>query len=379
MTSRDRTAVTILDVAAAAGVSRQTVSNVLNAPGRVTPETAERVRQAIEELGYRPNRVARSLRGRSSRLFGFRIDPPQGLSNLLDRFLHALTEAASRVGYHLLLITPSSVEEELATCEDLIRTGAVDGFVLANVRIGDERPAWLARRRIPFVCFGRPGKDDESYPWVDVDGAVGTGMAVDHLVARGHRRIAYLGWPEGTGWGDDRAAGWRAAMRRHGLDTGGLFATSDEDPAAASAVVRAMLSRPDPPTGFVCGSDTYAVAARLAGGHDKDGRPRLATVGFDDSPAARLLTPPLPTVRHPLAQAARYVVDLLLSAMRGSTAALAHEVLLRPELVTHEDATAWRHPSLGRLGEPHPARGPATHATTKTGSTPLAGSPEINP
>lgn len=336
MTGRDRTAVTILDVAAAAGVSRQTVSNVLNAPARVTPETAARVRRAIDRLGYRPNRVARSLRERSSRLFGFRVDSPRGLSNLLDRFLHALTEAAAAAGYHVLLFTPSSMNEELATYEDLIRTGTVDGFVLANVQVDDERPAWFVRHRIPFVCFGRPwGQERQGFPWVDVDGAAGTGLAVDHLVSRGHRRIAYLGWPPGTGWGDDRAAGWRTAMRRHGLPTGGLFGTSPENAASASAVAEFLLGQPDPPTGFVCGSDTFAVAARLAGGYDAAGTPRVEVVGFDDSPAARLLSPPLSTVRQPLSQVARHVVDLLLPALRDSDPP-AYGTLLRPELVTHD-------------------------------------------
>lgn len=336
MSSRDRTAVTILDVAAAAGVSRQTVSNVLNAPARVTPQTTERVRRAIDKLGYRPNRVARSLRERSSRLFGFGVDAPHGLSNLLDRFLHALTEAASRVGYHVLLFTPAGVDEELATYEDLIRTGAVDGFVLANVGVDDPRPPWLARRRIPFVCFGRPwGQEHHGYPWVDVDGAAGTEMVVDHLVALGHRRIAYLGWPAGTGWGDDRAAGWRTAMRRHELPAEGLYATATEDAASASTVAERLLARSDPPTGFVCGSDTYAVAARLAGGYDPAGRPRVAAVGFDDSPAAQLLSPPLSTVRQPLSQVARHVVDLLVAALRGSDPP-THGTLLRPELATHE-------------------------------------------
>jgi DNA-binding LacI/PurR family transcriptional regulator len=338
----DRTSVTILDVAAAAGVSRQTVSNVINAPRRVTPETAARVRRVIDELGYRPNRAARNLRERASKLLGFRVDTPQGLSNLLDRFLHALTEAARGAGYHVLLFTPSCIDEELATYEDLIRTGTVDGFVLANIRVDDQRPAWFIRRRIPFVCFGRPrGQQSDAFPWVDVDGAAGTGLAVDHLVERGHRRIAYLGWPPGTGWGDDREAGWRAAMGRHGLAIDGLFGACPEDAASASAVAAALLDGPEPPTGFVCGSDTFAVAARLAGGHDPAGRPRVEVVGFDDSPAARLLSPPLSTVRQPLEQVARHVVDLLLPALRdageaGAPAPAGGGALLRPDLIVRE-------------------------------------------
>ena len=132
MSGREQSGVTISDVAAAAGVSRQTVSNVLKAPERVAPDTAARVRRAIEALGYRPNRAAQNLRQRTSRCIGLKIGSPAGVSNFLDRFLHVLTEAAGEAGYHVLLFTPTAVDEELAMYEDLVRTGTVDGFVLAR-------------------------------------------------------------------------------------------------------------------------------------------------------------------------------------------------------------------------------------------------------
>src|SRR4051812_23815883 len=267
MGRRDPIGVTISEVAAAAGVSRQTVSNVLKAPERVAPETAARVRAAIEQLGYRPNRAAQNLRQRASRCIGLKTVSPSGVSNLLDRFLHSLTEAAGDAGYHVLLFTPSAIDDELATYEDLVRTGTVDGFVLVDVEVGDARLSWFVQRRIPFVCFGRPrGQESERFWWADVDGAYGVARAVDHLVSRGHRRIAYLGWPEGTGFGDERRAGWDDAARRHGLDVGHLSGTSAESVSAAASAAARLLSRPEPPTAFACGSDTLAVGARLAGG-----------------------------------------------------------------------------------------------------------------
>ena len=158
MSGGDLSGVTISEVAAAAGVSRQTVSNVLKAPERVAAETAARVRRAIDDLGYRPNRAAQNLRQRASRCIGLKMVSPPGVSNLLDRFLHALTEAAGVAGYHMLLL--AAVDEELETYEDLIRTGTVDGFVLFDVEVGDSRLSWFARRGIPFVCLaGRAGRD----------------------------------------------------------------------------------------------------------------------------------------------------------------------------------------------------------------------------
>lgn len=332
---------TISQVARAAGVSRQTVSNVLNAPERVAPETAERVRQAIDRLGYRPNRAARNLRERASRCIGFRINSLRGVGNFLDRFLHALVEAAESAGYHILLFT-ATVSDELAAYHDLIRSGTVDGFVLADVAPGDRRLPWLAERGIAFVCFGRPwGQEDGGFTWVDVDGAYGLERTVDLLASRGHRRIAYLGWPSGTGYGCERRNGWQAAMGRHRLDVAGLEATSIEDVSAAVEAAGRLLALPDPPTAFACGSDTHAVGARFAGGTDTEGRPCVEVVGFDDSPAATLMSPPMSSVRQPLAVVTRNIVGLLVSRIQRSDAP-AEGVLLRPELVVRD----WPAPSV---------------------------------
>lgn len=337
MAGRDTSRVTISDVAATAGVSRQTVSNVLNTPGRVAAETAARVRRAIDELGYRPNRAAQNLRERASRCIGFKMDSPAGMSNLLDRFLHALAEAAGAAGYHVLLFTSAGMDEELAAYEDLIRTGTVDGFVLTDVGARDRRLPWFAQRGIPFVCFGRLwGLGHARFSWVDVDGAYGVAQGVDHLVSRGHRRIAYLGWPEGTGFGDERRSGWREAMRRHGLEDEALSVTCAEDVAEASALAGRLLARPDAPTAFTCGSDTYAVAARLAGGTDTGGCPKVEVVGFDDSPAATLMSPPMSSVRQPLAEIARRVVGLLIEQLERPCAP-PEGVILRPELVARPE------------------------------------------
>jgi DNA-binding LacI/PurR family transcriptional regulator len=172
-----------------------------------------------------------------------------------------------------------------------------------------------------------------------VDGAYGVRRAVDHLVARGHRRVAYLGWPPGNGFGDDRRAGWEEAVRRHGLDAGDLVATSAEDVAAAASAAQTLLRLPEPPTAFACGSDTFAVGARIAGGTAPGGWPNLEVVGFDDSPAVMLMSPPMSSVRQPLDEVARRVVELLIDRLRGGEPP-EEGVMLRPDLVMRE----WRGP-----------------------------------
>jgi len=348
---------TLDDVARSADVSRQTVSNVLNAPDRVRPQTRERVRSVIDELGYRPNRAARSLRISASYMIGYRIGPVRAdaLSPVNDRFLHAVADAARGFGYHLVLFTPEDDAAELSAYAAMHHTGTVDGFVLNETDHGDQRPAWLGRRGIPFAMFGRTDADDDGHPWVDVDNEAGTAAAVAHLVARGHRRIAFVGWPAGSATGDFRAAGWAGGLHRAGLPADpALDVRCLDGVEPAARALAPLLDLADPPTAVVAASDALAVGClhaarergRSVGAPERAGAPtpsRLGVVGFDDTPAARHLSPPLSSVRQPLEQAGREVVAALVRTL-GRTApapaaALAPEGadgaprLLTPELV----------------------------------------------
>lgn len=306
---------TLASVAAAAGVSRQTVSNVLNAPDRVAPDTRARVEAAIKALNYRPHRVARSLRTQASRMLGYRVrpTPPGELNPVLDRFVHAVTDAAAEHGFHLLLFTADD-DDGLAQYAELLGQRAVDGFILADTVVGDPRHRWLAERDVPFVSFGRTWQGEEVGPWVDVDGATGTAEAVEHVYALGHRRIAYLGWPEGSGVGDDRLSGYQAACQRLGLTPRVVRAEQGMTPGHARAAE--LLDGPEPPTAIVCVSDVFAYGALraiaergLRPGHD------VAVVGFDDTPAAGLPGIELTSVAQPIEQAGRTAVRVLLHAL----------------------------------------------------------------
>jgi DNA-binding LacI/PurR family transcriptional regulator len=332
---------TIMEVARAAQVSRQTVSNALNAPERVRADTLKRVLGVIDDLGYRPNRMARSLRTQSTRQIGYRLDPDRSdtASVLQDRFLHALTTAAESAGYLLLLFSADQTSDELTRYADMLRTGSVDGFVLSGIDPGDPRPSWLAQREAPFVCFGTPDPHDpvSGILTVDVDGAQGTEMAVDHLVARGHRNIAFLGWPATSGPGESRRHGWARAMRKHGL-TPDRCVRSMESVSDSTRAALQLLDETPAATAVVAASDTFAMgcyaAARRRGleiGRD------LAVVGFDDSPTAAVVSPSLTSVRQPLDEVGRTVMQQLISSLQGQLLPDRH-VLLKPLLVLRESA-----------------------------------------
>lgn len=326
---------TLNDVARRARVSRQTVSNAINAPHKLQPSTRRRVDDAIARLGYQANWAARSLRARNSRMIGYQVAPaePGAVNSILDPFLHALTEAARDVGYLVVLFTSHDIAEAERTYEELARRGAVDGFVLSGTGYGDKRAEWLLGRSVPFVTFGRTEFGDD-HPWVDVDNTAGVRTAVEHLVAAGHRRIAFVGWPAGSAVGDQRLEGYRDAMAAAGLVVSrGDVVRELENFDAGRRVGGRLLDRSRPPTAIVATSDILAAgclaAARargLAVGSE------LAVIGYDDSPLAAFLSPPLSTVRQPVEDVAREIARILTTTLAGGDPSPRH-VLLPPTLI----------------------------------------------
>lgn len=332
---------TVDSVAKHAQVSRQTVSNALNAPQRVRPDTLSRVLASIDELGYRPNSAARTLRTQSTRLLACRLLPqlPALAGSLLDRFLHALCEAARERGYDVLSFAAGSDDAELDVLDDLIRRTAVDAYVVSGTSHVDPRPAWLAGRGAAFVAFGRPwGDPDATHSWVDVDGAAGVEAVVDHLVAQGHRRLGFLGWPEGSGVGDDRFAGWTRAVQAHRLPTRGLVRRAEDGMAAGAALAERLLDAAVPPTAMVCVSDVMALGAlRALDDRGLRAGTDVAVTGFDDSPLTTVVRPGLTSVRQPLEAVAEKVIEVLLEHLHGTRSSPA-QVLLEPALVVRDSS-----------------------------------------
>ena len=325
---------TLADVADLAGVSRQTVSNAVNNPELLRPDTLQRVQEAILELGYLPNRAARNLRTRASHLIGLRIQPVQeGTANaLMDRFTHSLVETSREAGYHVLLVA-GDTEEPMAGYDDLLRSTAVDAFVVTDTYLGNPQAAWLQARRAPFVAFGRPWDNPgATHPWVDVDSAAGSALATRHLLDRGHTRIAWIGWRKDSWIGEDRRSGWSRAMRSRSMPTSGLACRVEDAVASGQEAAGVLLDSAAAPTAFVCGSDTLATGVLhcLA---ERGLRPGadVAVTGFDDSQVAQVVPGGLTSVRQPLEDVAVEVVRAL-AGLLGAPRVVGSGVLLTPTL-----------------------------------------------
>lgn len=332
---------TVEDVARAAGVSRQTVSNVINTPAIVRPVTRDKVERAIADLAYRPDAAARRLRTRRSSTIGVRLDPyAGGISGvLLDRFVHALTERANERGMRVLMYSARGADEEISRLDDLIAGAEIDAVVVTGTFFGDARTSWLTERNMPFVSFGRPwGGDDvfrASQTWVDVDGAAGTRAATQYALAATGPQVGFFGWPSDAGTGDDRARGWREAMAEAGVE-GPYFEAIDSVAEARAVMTKAFA---DPRTlreldALVCVTDTLAVGAHLAA--TDAGRRELLVIGFDNTPVAEALG--LSSVEQSPELVAAGALNLLMGptgrtvAARDDTVPPAH-VLVEPRLV----------------------------------------------
>jgi DNA-binding LacI/PurR family transcriptional regulator len=320
---------TLADVAAHASVSVQTVSNALNNPALLKRETLERVLLAVEALGYAPNVQARRLRQRTVATIGVRIEPITDniASSLLDRFLHELTAGADARGEHVLLFTATSGEEEVRRIGELARQRAADRFVLTSTHAGDARLAALLAADMRFVAFGRPWSPAPPHSWVDVDGAAGVGEATEALIDVGHRRIGFLGWPRGSGSGDDRRLGWARVMReRLGFDEATLEALTarceDRPEAAVASAERLIEIGAD---ALVCASDSLAAGA--IGGAMQLGR-RLPVIGFDNTSLAAGIG--FPSVDQSLGEVAAAALTAI-----DDDAALS-TTIVRPQLVRRD-------------------------------------------
>ena len=302
--------VTINDVAAAAGVGRQTVSNVLNGTGRVGAAARARVLQVVAELGYQPHHGARSLRTHRTMQLGYLMTEIQlEPGNLIMmQFLQSLVAVAARHHYRVVVVHDADPFEAIRR---LIASRSVDAFVMSDLQPGDPRAELLCELGIPFACFGRTSPGLPQY-WTDIDNAGAEASAVHHVLGQGYTRPGYVGYTSDSYWDLAREAGFRAGLASHGIPGDGAGLLQVDDGPAASARIRSFISSAQPDA-VVTGSDkiaqiVYDVAAELNLRIGRD----LAVTGFDGSIRAELLHPRLTTVAIPVDDIARHIVGRVL-------------------------------------------------------------------
>jgi DNA-binding LacI/PurR family transcriptional regulator len=347
-TVRDRrNGTTLEEVASHSGVSRATVSRVVNGSPRVSEDVRRSVQAAIAELGYVPNRAARSLVTRRSESVGVVIAEPTGRlfsDPFFPRLLRGISASLSNRDLQLILLMPSSSADTHRTT-NYLTAGHVDGAILVSLHGDDPLPARLAAAGVPTVVGGWKPPNGVPVSYVDVDNRGGARSAVEHLIAGGRRTIATISGPSDMAPGIDRLVGYREA-----LDEAGLVAAKDlvvvgdfTQDGGAAAMEKLLAARPDIDAVFAA-SDLMAAGAMavlIAAGRriPED----VAVAGFDDSTVASGLRPQLTTVRQPIEEMGHEMARLLIDAVEGSDP-VPRRVILATELVRRASSAGRRKP-----------------------------------
>lgn len=316
-----------MDVAALAGVSMKTVSRVVNDEPHVRPALRQKVLQAIGELNYRPNLAARQLAGNRSFLISLIMFRKN--NSYYSSMVVAAAAECQKYGYHLVSEAYDVAEEGEEVVRRVTANLRPDGIILAPPLCDDPKVlAALEAAGTPVVRLA--GTLDGYGTIIEVEEE---GVACDlvrHLIGLGHRRVAIIRPPDGHGAARSRLEGYYLGLAEEGIASDpSLICVGDFTFASGAAAMQTLLALADPPTAVFASNDGMALGALAMAGKMGLSVPRdVAVAGFDDSPAARMVYPPLTTVRQPIAEMTRRaVLSLLGQAMPQEP--LRYELLIR--------------------------------------------------
>src|SRR5689334_1788611 len=332
---------TLRDVAAAARVHPATASRALNPETRilVSEDTARRVTEAAERLGYRPNPVARSLRTRRSHTVGVLI--PDLNNPLFPPIVRGLEDKLAAAGYVALIGNTDADAGRERTLFEQMRARHVDGFVLATATLHDRLLAEAAAADVPVVLMNRLAPE-YSFPSVSVDNEQGARMAVGHLARLGHTRVAHIAGPQEASTALSRLRGFRDGMAANKLEV-------DEDLIVYAARYtveegtrcgRELMARHPGFTAIAAANDMLAVGCYTAlDEHSVQCPGDISLIGFNDMPFIDRLKPPLTTVRFPHYQLGTEAAQLLLERINGGQSPVKI-LYLAPELIVRGSTSA---------------------------------------
>jgi LacI family transcriptional regulator len=333
---------TLEDIGRLAGVSRSTVSRVINDQASVSPDVRERVQEVIRRTGYTPNVAARSLVSGRSGVIGLVI--PSRVHALFEdpyfsRLIQGISAASNQAGTTLSLFLFQNEEEEAELYPRVVTSRFLDGLILTATRMADPLLARLPTGGFPIVMVGRPDVEDLSY--VDVDNYGGARQAATHLCNLGYRRIGLLGAPVTTTAGVDRLNGFVEGLAACGVALNpSLRVDGDFSEGSGYEAMQELIPR-RPEAVFVA-SDTMAMGALRALREQGTRIPQdMALMGFDGLPASEHSVPALTTIRQPVTETGVRAVRMLKNLVSGVATAPVVEVL-PVELVVRESCGALR-------------------------------------
>ena len=337
-TARPRKAPTLEEVAALAGVGRGTASRVINGSEQVSELSRAAVLQAVEELGYVPNRAARSLVTRLTDVIALVVSESEERvfgEPFFGQIVRGVSGALAG-GDRQLLLTMAHRSHDRGRLDNYLSRQHVDGVLLLSLHGDDPLPGQLEARGVPAVLGGRPSQASALH-FVDADNAGGAGQAVAHLVGTGRRRIATISGPQDMVAGLHRLDGYRTALAEAGLPFDPeLVVPGDFSEQSGWQAGETLLKRAPDLDAVFAASDQMAVGAIAAlTAHGRKVPADVSVVGFDDSPSSRFVSPRLTTVHQPVEAMGAAMVGLL-SALIADPTGPHQDIVLNTHLVVRD-------------------------------------------
>ncbi|MFC4076991.1 LacI family DNA-binding transcriptional regulator [Salinithrix halophila] len=331
--------VTIRDVAKRAGVSIATVSRVLNKSKPVSDELKKRIMDAVEETGYLPNAVARSMIQKRTGLFGVII--PEIFNPYFSGLVEGIESVSKEFQYHLMLSVSEKDPEREKELLQIYRSRQMEGIILAAARLEEDQKEILARLGIPCVVIGQRVKGLKA-PSVVINNWKAAFEATDYLIQLGHRRIGMIGGPFwDVASGQERYQGFRDALASRALPCREEWVSEGEGFLVEDGYkgMEILHSAPELPTAVFCACDRIAVGAiRYLEGQGLQVPEDVSVIGFDDEELASIIHPRLTTIRHSPFEMGRRAATLLTEMLHGNQSlqtaeTLEHSLIVRESTI----------------------------------------------
>ena len=307
-------------LAAHLGLTEGTVSRALNGYSDISEKTRQRIREAADELGYRPNTNARRLATGNAECIGYVLPWQAGHISepFLGELLDGLSAAVADRNWDLNLAVARSAKEEMAIINRLSQSGRVNGLVVSRTLTHDPRIEQMRRLGVPFVTHGRTA-ESENHAWFDMDNHAAFEEIVWHLADLGHRSIAHIHGPLEYHFATSRLAGHRKGLLDKNMDVDPQYEVRSEmNEAGGHRAMLGLLNLDRPPTAVSCVSDVVALGAMkairdigLMPGRD------ISVMGYDGLPIGEHTTPALSTMAQPLQFAGKRIGEMLLAVIDG--------------------------------------------------------------
>ncbi len=331
---------TLEDIAKMSGVSRSTVSRVINRDPNVSAATRRKVLDLIQQIGFQPNLAARGLAVGRTRVIGLVI--PTGLTSIFSDpyfplVIQGVASACSARGYSVMLWLAER-EYEAKTINQVLYNGLIDGVIVASMLLDDPIIQRLSESPQPFITIGRHPTNDQ-INFIDVDNRIGAYQGVSYILHTGRRRVATITGPRNMIAGRDRYLGYQDALRERGLPLLPELVVEGEFSDISGYLAMKQLLSQHPDAVFVA-SDAMAFAAMRAIQEAGLSIPDdIAVVGFDDIPPAATSNPPLTTVRQPIQQSGSVAAEMLIERIEHPQIQLCR-IILPTELVIRDSCGA---------------------------------------